>query len=121
MQEVMAAITTAPWSISKLGPSSRVTEAGLRGRSEAGLERCGCGRSSSVRPWVGVGASLAGNDSAEDSSVDPFGAESPSSTKSARAERKDSRASVTATRSCGRLGPAREGTTVARSSSSFSE
>src|SRR5512139_2136930 len=69
VQEVMAATTTAPWSISKVVPSSRVTGTTLCGRSPApsatrGLSASDC--------WVLAGESEAGKDSADASSAGPW-------------------------------------------------
>ena len=65
-----------------------------------------------------VGGSLAGNDSAAASSY-PVSASPP--VYSSSSERKSSAALESATRSCGRFGPASEGSTSPRSSSSASE
>ena len=100
VQDVMAAITTAP----SLSPSPCPLEPlpsvpGARGRSASEL-------SSSA------GGSLAGKVSSTDSSCGPS---SPSSSRRLDA------ASESGTRSCGRRGPASEGTTSPRSSSNVSE
>src|SRR5690625_1034473 len=99
VQEVIAAITTAPWSTSVLVPSARVTSTGLCGRSPLAL----C-----------AGEAEAGKDSSTDSST-------TSSTYSRTSSRQVCWARESAMRSCGRLGPAIDGTTSARSSSRYSE
>src|SRR3954451_20760484 len=61
VHEVMAATTTAPWSISTSSPS-RVTFAGLLARLPRRLPGAPAG--SSCAPWLlTAGGSLAGNDS----------------------------------------------------------
>src|SRR6266542_3038462 len=126
VQLVMAAITTSPWSRSKWVPSARRTGTVALGRP---LTPVGSG---SNHPGAGsplactAGGSLAGNDSADASSgpatpgtPGTVGTEGGSISSSAR--RKAGLASLRATRSCGRLGPARLGTTVERSSSTRPE
>ena len=130
MQEVMAAMTTCPWSRSKRVPSSRATGTRLLARPLAPVgsgsnQPAGCGSwfSCGAVPAMAAGGSLAGNDSADASSgpsSDRGLASAASGAMSARAARKPRRASVRATRSWGRRGPARLGTTVPRSSSTVS-
>src|SRR6266545_4831534 len=103
VQEVIAAMTTEPWSTSHSVPSSRVTLTGLLGRPIGPLAGAGCGTPAPLPPWY-AGESLAGW-----------------STKSLSAWRKPVLASDSDTRSWGRLGPAMDGTTVDRSSSRRSE
>src|SRR5213080_5485667 len=65
VHEVMAATTTAPWSISTSSPS-RVKRAVLDARPPE--EWAGCPAGSSCAPWLlTAGGSLAGNDSLEPS------------------------------------------------------
>ena len=116
MQLVIAAITTCPWSSSSSEPSARRTGVGLLTRSGCASGR---GRSGSPPLWEMAGGSLAGKDSSE-ASLTPFRGR-PGAPASASAALKEALASVRAVRSCGRLGPARLGTTVARSSSRVSE
>src|SRR6266536_366846 len=114
VQLVMAAITTCPWSRSKWAPSARRTGTVALGRP---LTPVGSG---SNHPGAGsplactAGGSLAGNDSADASSgpatPGTVGTEGGSISSSAR--RKAGLASLRATRSCGRLGPARLGPRV---------
>src|SRR5215208_2900731 len=75
VQEVMAAMTTCPWSRSKLAPSSRVTGTRLVGRpltpvGSGSNQPAGGGSwfSCAIVPAIAAGGSLAGNDSAEASS-----------------------------------------------------
>ncbi len=68
VQEVMAAMTTAPWSSSKRAPSSSVTCTGWLGRPAADEpDRSPVGGAESLSP-VCDGGSLAGKDSADASS-----------------------------------------------------
>jgi hypothetical protein len=69
VQEVMAAMTTAPWSSSKLLPSARVTGTRLVGRpmSAGTPSPYSCG-SLAVLSSLWLGASEAGKVSATDSS-----------------------------------------------------
>src|SRR5215470_6595936 len=99
VQEVIAAITTDPWSTLVWVPSSSVTGTGEDGRS-------------SRPPETG---SEAGNVPARPLSRPGICTYEPSASRNACLD------SVNATRSCGRLGPARDGTTVERSSSSCCE
>ena len=70
VHEVIAAITTAPWSISVLVPSARVTRTGLLSRPPAPCAAlCTCRGASSPLPESTAGASLAGKDSCEASST----------------------------------------------------
>src|SRR5215469_7072743 len=99
VQEVIAAITTDPWSTLVWVPSSSVTVTGDDGRS-------------SSPPETG---SDAGNVPARPLSRPGMLTYDPSASRNACLD------TVRATRSCGRLGPARDGTTVDRSSSSCCE
>src|SRR4051794_16233666 len=69
VQEVIAAITTAPWSSSNSAPS-RLTVTGLLGRPAAGSAAPSWGRSP-LEPREMAGESEAGNDSADASSAGP--------------------------------------------------
>src|SRR6266571_2584559 len=99
VQEVIAAITTDPWSTLVCVPSSRVTGVGDDGRSS--------------RP--AATGSEAGKVPAMLLSRLGWCTYEPS------ASRNECFAAVSATRSCGRFGPARDGTTVDRSSASCCE
>src|SRR5689334_8055567 len=69
VHEVIAAMTTAPWSSSDADPASNVTAVGEEGRPL--LEpRCSCGASPAVCRVTDTG-SLAGNDSWDPSSSGP--------------------------------------------------
>jgi hypothetical protein len=69
VHDVMAAITTEPWSTEVLVPSSRVTAAGLDGRPElAAPTRRPAGRSASPFSRSGTNGSDAGKVSATSSS-----------------------------------------------------
>ncbi len=78
VQEVIAAITTAPWSSSNSVPSSRVTRTGSLGRPLAPVaaEITWGAPPLPLSPW-NAGESLAGNDS-EDASSNPDLIPSPS-------------------------------------------
>jgi hypothetical protein len=75
VHEVIAAITTAPWSSSKVVPSSSRTATRRLGRpapaeaAPAGGAAARCGRPASPLPLTIAGGSLAGNDCAELSST----------------------------------------------------
>src|SRR5215471_16903785 len=70
VHEVMAAITTAPWSTSQAVPSSSVTEVGRLGRPSAPSAALGTGRGAPPSSACEVdGGSLAGNDSSPASST----------------------------------------------------
>src|SRR5215211_359977 len=70
VQEVMAAITTWPWSISVSVPSSMTTRVGLDGRSGTWFGTTWCGLPASPLPWAkGLTGSDAGNDSSDASSA----------------------------------------------------
>src|SRR3954471_24530181 len=72
VQDVMAAITTAPWSSSYSTPSSPTTRVGLEGRPSAPLAALNtCGLSAAESSWL-AGGSLAGNDSSLASSAGPL-------------------------------------------------
>ncbi len=124
VQLVIAAITTRPWSSSKLVPSSRVTSiASSLVRAESAtcepprIARRGLPRSSSCSS---AGGSEAGKDSSLASST-PLPICSPASgSNSSIASRKASLASASGTLSWGRFGPAMLGATSPRSSSSMS-
>ena len=116
MQLVIAAITTWPLSSSVSVPSAIVTGTCVR-----------LWRATGVKPWFGsccgascpgpaeAGGSLAGKLSSLSSSCDPSSVTYPlSSSRNALC------AFDSATRSCGRLGPAIDGTTVPRSSATVS-
>src|SRR3954447_12642736 len=77
VQEVIAAITTWPWSTWVCVPSSMVTGVGVDGRPDAEPETAVCGLPASPLPCAnGLAGSDAGNDSAEASSASdrtPYG------------------------------------------------
>src|SRR6185312_6562623 len=114
VQEVIAAITTAPWSSSTVWPLSRVALTGRRGREGRPVSWPNvAGRSPTRLPVTAMG-SEAGNDSAPAWSSPvggPAGAYWPSAVRNARG------ALASGIRSCGRFGPAIDGTTVDRSRS----
>ena len=122
VHDVIAAITTWPWSSSRLRPvgqrhgrrrTRRGRPPGRRpSRSRPRSPRCSGGCVASC----GAVGSLAGKVSSSGSSH-----ASASGTKPSSDIRNDALDSVSETRSCGRLGPASDGTTSARSSSSVSE
>jgi hypothetical protein len=137
VQLVIAAITTWPWSSSVSVPLSSVSETAVSLRSAVTMPTwswplCELGGVLASSP---AGGSLAGNDPADGSSSESssFGGTpdlrsesvSPSSMSSPRSSASASRnaacASDSETRSCGRFGPASDGSTVDRSSSSVSE
>src|SRR5574341_1327324 len=131
VQLVIAAITTCPWSRSKLAPSATCTGTERLWRpltpEGSGSNQPGAGSPLALT----AGASLAGNDSVDASSGPGVRAGAPAPVAapagrsagsiSLRARRNPGFASVRAMRSCGRVGPARLGTTVERSSSTCSE
>ena len=128
VHEVIAAITTCPWSSSVSVPSSSVSATACSTRSAT----CTRVPSSPGRElsWpeplpLWPGGSEAGKDSSTSSStsVPPpaWASGSGSGRMSSSAPRKADLASVSETRSCGRFGPASDGTTSPRSSSSVSE
>src|SRR5690349_3014722 len=70
VQEVIAAMTTCPWSTSVSVPSSIVTGVGFDGRPPAEPDTAVCGLPASPLPCAnGLTGSDAGNDSAEASSA----------------------------------------------------
>src|SRR5689334_166801 len=105
----MAAMATAPWSRVTVSPLDRVARTGLLGRVETSPTLQLIGWSLGLSS-VAVGGSLAGNDSMLPSSAPP-GATPP--VYAVSAVRKLPLASDRTTRSCGRFGPASDGTTVA--------
>ncbi len=66
VHEVIAAITTAPWSTTPLPPSAKSTSTGFEERPSAPCAQDGTGASSSA---VGAAGSEAGNDSSFASST----------------------------------------------------
>src|SRR6188472_1968373 len=68
VHDVMAAITTCPWSTSNSWPSSE-TRAGFDGRPSAACAGAPCGAPEAPLPLPTAGESLAGNDSADPSST----------------------------------------------------
>ena len=126
VHEVMAAMPTAPWSISKLLPSASRTCCGLLGRSPMSPtfeHPTGWSASASASVWLAPAdtGSDAGNDSALASSTLPAGIGSLPLAYSVSTALKECFATSSGTRSCGRLGPASDGTIVERSSSRVSE
>src|SRR5215472_11266736 len=94
VHEVIAAMTTEPWSTLVCVPSSRVTGVRADGRPSNPPDT-----GSEAGNVAAIPLSRLGEDTYEPS-----------------ASRNEAFASVSATRSCGRFGPASDGTTVARSS-----
>src|SRR6266498_2255841 len=81
VHEVIAAITTAPWSSSYRVPSSALTWTGSDGRPSAvAAAETTCGAPRSPSPLVVAGESEAGKDSATASSTDDSTPPLPSST-----------------------------------------
>src|SRR5699024_8544342 len=113
VQEVTEAIETMPWSIEK---SLRLTWTGLAARPAT----CSC---AGARPPDSLSeACAAGSEAGKDPAVSaPFSLPSCAAAYAGSTSRKDSLAAESTMRSCGRLGPAIEGTTVERSSSRYSE
>src|SRR5262245_7941567 len=72
VQEVIAAIATAPWSMVNVVPSASVTAVGFDGRSETSPQTAfdEAGTSDGLSA-IAAGASEAGNDSASASSAPP--------------------------------------------------
>src|SRR5690348_7128400 len=99
VQDVMAAITTEPWSTVVCVPSSSVTRTGDEALGSGVFEKGSEAGNVPAMPLSRLG----------------------SDTNAPSASRNDVFASASATRSCGRLGPASDGTTVDRSSPSSSE
>ena len=131
MQLVIAAITTWPWSTRVSVPSASTTGTLLSmcSASRAAAISAACRASVAcsggrmfARP-VYVGGSEAGNESASNSIVAPSSCSAASAfgRKSSTAMRNAACASLSATRSCGRFGPASDGTTSPRSSAIVSE
>ena len=124
VQLVIAAITTRPWSSSKLVPSSRVTSTGspLPPSIAAATAPLSAGRglprSSSCSS---AGGSEAGKDSSLASSTPLPICSAASGSNSRIASRNASLASASGTRSWGRFGPAMLGSTSPRSSSRVAE
>ena len=131
VHDVIAAMTTWPLSRRVSVPSTTTgtllstcpaSRAAAIASAWSASVACSGGRT--PRPAVYAGGSEAGNDSASNSIVSPSAA-SPSSPsagmKSCSAIRNAACASLSATRSCGRFGPASDGTTSPRSSAIVSE
>jgi hypothetical protein len=121
VQEVIAAMTTWPWSISVSVPSASVSGVAADTRSATWTPPVP-EPAASPFSWreplpLCAGLSEAGKDSALSSSRRVW---SVAATVSSRAIRKEALDSVSETRSWGRLGPASDGTTWPRSSSSVS-
>ena len=122
VHDVIAAITTWPWSSSVSVPSPSVsgTDADTRSATctpPVSAPADGSGWASWAESPFVPGGSDAGNDSSDCSSASVCGPGIMSSS----AIRNDALDSVSETRSCGRFGPASEGTTSPRSSSIVSE
>ena len=125
VQLVIAAITTWPWSSVVSVPSASVTGT-ARSRARCRSSSCHVSATRSREPglcvearggsdWPGTllaGGSLDGKLAAESSSWSSY-----SVTRPASAARNAACASLSGTRSCGRFGPASDGTTSPRSSS----
>ena len=119
VQDVMAAMTTCPWSIRVSLPAS-LTVTGLLGHC-SGSSSTGSVRGGSfpaIRRLIAIG-SLAGNDSADASSSPPSTASSTDAP--VNSARNVCWATRNGIRSWGRFGPAIEDSTVARSSSTTCE
>src|SRR5882757_2564756 len=112
VHDVIAAIATAPWSITHDVPSASVTGVGCEVRPFEPAAADG-----TVAVSLKLGASEAGNDSSSASSC----ASCTDDVYAPSAARNIGLAAFSGTRSCGRFGPASEGSTVDRSSSSVSE
>src|SRR5882672_12668242 len=112
VHDVIAAIATAPWSMTHGVPSVRVTGVGCEVRPFEPTAAEG-----TVADSLKLGTSEAGKDSSSASSCESCTEDvyAPS------AVRNIDLALLSGTRSCGRFGPASEGSTVDRSSSSVSE
>ena len=135
VQLVIAAITTCPWSTVNVSPS-RSTVTAARGRSATSPPPCRgrwAGGSGAPMPLAAApadGGSLAGNDWADAASglagrtcngswSNPPGRRA-GGIDEGRASRKAALPSASDTRSCGREGPAIDGSTVDKSSCSVS-
>ena len=121
VQEVIAAMTTSPWSRLDGAPSS-TSSAGSLGHSRTASSLSAAswysrgGSSRGIRALIATG-SLAGKESSEASSRPPWMASSCE--WPANSPRTTRWAVASGIRSCGRFGPATEGTTVLRSSSTI--
>ena len=113
VHDVMAAMTTWPWSRSKDAPSAVVTGTLATGRDDdSGVDSVDAvGSGSPVPATLSAGAtgSDAGNDCADAAST-AWASDGSDSVSAARNIGFDS---VSGTRSCGRFGPASDGVTVA--------
>ena len=132
VQEVIAAIATDPVLTTTRSPPTSIgtpryerSSVGDAPATTGSAGGAGCGRSESAE--AKAGASDAGNDWAEASSTAEApgtaasaSAASPDCSPSGKLVRKLSRSRSSGTRSCGRRGPATDGTTVARSRTSSS-
>ena len=131
VQLVIAAMTTWPWSSSVFVPSARITGPRRRGARRGARPRSArrATRRSRARAGGGPrgrrrrGGRTPGTTARRTRSCRAAPSSAPSSAgmKSFSAMRNAACASVSVTRSCGRLGPASDGTTVPRSSSMRSE
>ncbi len=121
VHDVIAAMTTWPWSSSVSVPSASVSGTISETRSATCAPPVPAPAGSGWRSWdespLVAGGSDAGNDSSDPSSASVCAG----STRSSSASRNEPLDSVSETRSCGRFGPASDGTTSPRSSSSVSE
>ncbi len=115
VHEVMAAMTTEPWSTVVFVPSSSVTSVGVYGRPAG----CPAGSTDGLESWPFSRSGANGSEAGKVSAISPSSLSS--STYEPSAARKAVLASASATRSCGRFGPASDGTMVDRSSDSSSE
>ena len=115
VHDVIAAMTTCPWSTFAVLPSSNVTGTGSLGQSWSCAQTwVGGGTSRRTLGLIEIG-SLAGNDPADASSSPPC--TGPGCGSPASRHRKVCWAAASGIRSWGRFGPAIDGSTVARSSS----
>src|SRR5699024_12664315 len=120
VQEVIAAMTTEPLSIVHWLPSAKRMCAGVRDHSWSPPQSQGGLGSSPAWAWPTATGSLAGNDSAEASSRPATATASAWLSPASRADTACG-AMRNGTRSCGRLGPAIDGSTVLKSSSTVCE
>ncbi len=121
VHDVIAAITTCPWSSSVSVPSASVTCALTDARSATWTPPVPEPASSAVCSCGVLGSCAAVGSEAGKVSSSGASHSSGSGRKPSSAIRNEALDSVSVTRSCGRLGPASEGTTSPRSSSSVSE
>src|SRR5699024_7283967 len=120
VQDVIAAMTTEPLSIVHWLPSANLIDTGVLGHACSPPQSQGGLGSSPEWAWPTATGSLAGNDSAEASSRPVTATASAWLSPASRADTACG-AMRSGTRSCGRLGPAIDGSTVLKSSSTVCE